>query len=398
MSVTWFGSRLTLILGMAFFCVVSLLVAEDQPASPAPAATKAKDSFKVPQDASPAQLLKFSEDLFAAEPSFETRAELFAYYKQVSAAVIEATNLLFNTPDLQEKQIIQGLTLQFQALNFQVQLEVKGAAQQAYQLALKFSQHEIAGVAEFATERLLITRAYIVKDLDAAAQQKLVDDILAKAKQLKSSKKALNLGSQFADLIEENGAIEIAAQINERIGKLLEKDPSETVVIGAKTMIGAARRLRLPGKPFDIDGNLLNGEAFDWSSYKGKVILVDYWATWCPTCVEELPNVARNYKKYHAQGFEVIGVSLDESKAELTSFLSENKLPWPILFHETDGFKAEPPPAAIKYGVTMLPCTILVGRDGNVVSMDLMGEKLDEELAKLFPKTPVKPASVPATK
>jgi len=112
-------------------------------------------------------------------------------------------------------------------------------------------------------------------------------------------------------------------------------------------------------------------------------ILVDFWATWCGPCVQELPNVQKQYTKYHAKGFEVVGVSLDEDRAMLEKFVADNKLPWPILFEKSEG-EGWKHPLATYYGISGIPTVILIGRDGKVVSLDARGEKLGEQLDKLI--------------
>jgi hypothetical protein len=96
-----------------------------------------------------------------------------------------------------------------------------------------------------------------------------------------------------------------------------------------------------------------------------------------------MPNVLAAYEKYHAKGFEVVGVSLDTDRDALEGFLKEKEIPWTILFEQPEG-EGWQHPLATQYGITGIPTVILIGRDGKVITMDVRGEKLGEQLSKLF--------------
>ena len=126
----------------------------------------------------------------------------------------------------------------------------------------------------------------------------------------------------------------------------------------------------------------LAGKPLAIANYKGKVVLVDFWATWCPPCVAELPNVLKAYEKYHAKGFEIIGISLDKDEAALTSFIKKKNMPWPQYF---DGLGWNNKLSG-KYGVTSIPATYLLDGEGKIIGSDLRGDALDEAIAKALAK------------
>ena len=126
----------------------------------------------------------------------------------------------------------------------------------------------------------------------------------------------------------------------------------------------------------------LAGKPLAIANFKGKVVLVDFWATWCGPCVAELPNVLKAYEKYHAKGFEVIGISLDKDETALNSFIKKKNMPWPQYF-DGQGWQNK---LAAKYGITSIPATYLLNGEGKIIGQDLRGEALDEAIAKALAK------------
>jgi len=129
----------------------------------------------------------------------------------------------------------------------------------------------------------------------------------------------------------------------------------------------------------DFSESDLNGKPLSIASRKGKVVLVDFWATWCGPCRGELPNVIETYKKHHGQGFEIIGVSLDSEREKLDSFLKqEDGMTWPQYF-DGQGWANK---LAVKYGVEAIPFAVLIGPDGKIIGKELRGEQLEDAVAK----------------
>jgi len=132
----------------------------------------------------------------------------------------------------------------------------------------------------------------------------------------------------------------------------------------------------------DFNEKDLAGKPLSVANYKGKVVLVDFWATWCGPCVGELPNVLKTYEKYQAKGFEIIGISLDDSKDALDKFIKDKGVSW-VQFFDGKGWGNK---LAAQYGVNSIPATYLLDGQGKILAKNLRGEALEAEVAKNLTK------------
>ncbi len=121
----------------------------------------------------------------------------------------------------------------------------------------------------------------------------------------------------------------------------------------------------------------VNGKPLSLADYKGKVVLIDFWATWCGPCLGEIPNVVAAYKKYHDKGFEIIGVSLDSDRQKLLDFTAQNEMTWQQYF-DGRGWSNE---LAVKFGIKAIPMTFLLDGTGKIIGKDLRGQELTETVA-----------------
>lgn len=124
-----------------------------------------------------------------------------------------------------------------------------------------------------------------------------------------------------------------------------------------------------------------NGKIIALSSLKGKVVLVDFWASWCMPCRQENPNVVKMYEKYKDKGFTVYSVSLDENKEAWKKAVEADNLSWPNHVSDLKGWSSD---AAAAYGVNAIPATFLLDRDGNIIAKNLRGNQLEQKLQELL--------------
>ncbi len=161
-------------------------------------------------------------------------------------------------------------------------------------------------------------------------------------------------GKDFESLKNEKEFNEIIAQIKEKVG------------IGKKA------------KDFTV--TLFSGDEFTLSAQKGKVILIDFWASWCGPCRKEMPNLKKYYNEFKDKGFEIIGISLDRDKLALEEFLKKENVGWKISFTG----KGWDDDTARLYSVNSIPSTWLVDKKGMLRYFGLRGEELREAISELI--------------
>lgn len=248
--------------------------------------------------------------------------------------------------------------------------------------------------------------AYLKANPNAADKDKAVDHLLTAYGLTKNSKRTTALLQERFDAIGAGPdisaqklylvtrtlfALHIEAGHKEAARSLLDSAVKKTANHKAGPQLARAfdqmeKKLNQPGigDTMNIKFTGLDGKEVDLAAMKDKVVLVDFWATWCGPCIAELPHVLKTYEKYQAQGFEIIGISLDkeEDKEKLTSFVKDKNMPWAQHF-DGKGWGNE---IAQQFGINSIPATFLIGKDGKIVATNLRGDALEKTVGENLAK------------
>lgn len=219
---------------------------------------------------------------------------------------------------------------------------------------------------------------------DTEAIKKIqTDALLLEDTQAKAVKESINsMGQSFASL----AAIGLLNSKNEfqfldsLVTELDKKYPETKMIIQLKQQLDEMRSLSMGQVAPEIKLPNPEGEMVSLSDFRGKYVMIDFWAGWCKPCREENPNVVKLYNQYKDQGFEVFGVSLDRTREAWVDAIFEDGLTWT----QVSDLKYFNSVAAETYQINAIPATYLIDPDGKIIGKDLRGPSLESKLKEIF--------------
>ena len=191
------------------------------------------------------------------------------------------------------------------------------------------------------------------------------------------------LAANVALAAEQSHRPALAVNSYRELAQILATSDNERAVGTAATMRGGARRLELAGKPLLLEGSTVDGKPLDWRQYRGKVVLVELFASWCGPHRDEATNLIKCYEVYRKRGFEVVSISIDRDRKAIEDFVEKEKYPWMVLLDRNEA-RGTDQSMATYYGIFTVPQMILVGKDGRVLALDVRGGQLGKKLEELL--------------
>ena len=380
------------------FAHSALIAAADK----ADAAAKAgdKDPFRVP-DGTIEELQKYIDGLKSLQPSSSQRLAVAEFRRKRAAAQLAACEKILAAKPAYEqvrpvmRAKVAALTALERLGDASATAKIEAAVGQAWQLVPPPPPPSPAAPQQAAPVRkgppplvrdvqfaILDGRARAAASMTGEQLTQLIDRLEEFLKQVPlNDDEYARLAAELALAAEEHQPREQAIAIYTRLGTALAGSDDGRTASTSATLLGAARRLDLAGKPFLLQGATLAGRAIDLKKYKGKVVLIYFFATWCGPCLEEIPNITKCYRGYRNRGFQVLGVSLDRDRQTIADFLDKEKYPWPVLLDNYESHGTDKSMATY-YGIFTIPQMVLIGKDGRVLALDVRGKRLNKALTE----------------
>ena len=361
-------------------------------ATAAPARKSDGSEFVIPANATAEQLLAQAERLLTNETVFETEAEYVAWVDKMLATNAQIADRVLSMKTTDET-FLKAVSLKGQVLCYQASVDASVLPKlKTYSDALQKNQR-VQSLEEGRDAALAFSGVYL---------QAKVADVVERGGTAQELKTAMKEVEAFVAAHPEAADLTTDLVVPVAILAATLEDPTLPTAVWApilknlkaagdadslralEGLEGALRFVDLEGKTFEWFGRTADGKAFDPASVKGKVVLVDFWASWHESCADVHAELAKLYRAYNKSGFEIVGYNLDGDAKAMQAYLAKSPLAWPMLT-DLQAIAAKEKSLARYYGIDEVPTLILIGGDGKVAAADVDLETLLATLKVVFP-------------
>jgi thiol-disulfide isomerase/thioredoxin len=332
--------------------------------------------YAAPAGLSPLELVNFILDM-QEKPQTIQRRPGFA------DAIAEAADRVLATDSSDKYQTIAALA-KFKILHEAASFEDEQADAKLTEFVEQMKDDPRAKIAAEVKFLQLERKVLDVDDLPLDQVPALLEEVHAYLAPQKLTDRHLRLASQTVHAINRLKDDDLREQQFVRFGQLFAGSSSKELARYGKKLAKSspAGDSDLVGKPLELTGVTTLGTEFQWDEYRGKVVLVDFWATWCGPCRKAMPKVKALHEKLRDRRFEIVGVSLDQDLEALAQYLAENQIPWVNLSGD------ETQEIAKKYNVRGIPTMMLIDAQGKIVAVSHNIDELSGRIDKLLEDGP----------
>lgn len=299
----------------------------------------------------------------AEEPSL---SEIESFRKQYGEAALKSANLardfVKSFPEAKDR-VDQAKDVEFNMLQLAVRLGVSDESERLK--ALESARLEDPNIPEEQRFEIRVNAMQrVIMEKESQGMAVLLETFESEVRKLQkdfpSREEPLMMLLQLSQMVESDKAKLLAQEAFDKAKDPMLKEEAKSI-LDKMSLMGS--KLTLSFKPLDTERH---GEEVSIESLKGKVVLIDFWATWCGPCIQELPNVKQAYADLHGQGFEILGISFDNDESTLTRFVKKENMPWPQYF---DG-KGWGNSLGQRFGINSIPSMWLVDKKGVLRDMN----------------------------
>ena len=338
-------------------CLATVAMADDRPADKILTDIKA---VELPKQTAP----------------FQSQAEMQEFVVKLQKAMEQKSKLIgeLYKADPNNAELVSLLPERWQAMSMSAKAGDEATANAEINEILTKSKNEKLAV-EAAFTKVFISFRKAGRNAETAVLLPAVDEFIEKYP--KDERGSMML-SAVASMTKDDAQ-------KDAINKRLEKEYPDSPPV--KALAAERRQKESIGKPFELEfTDAIKGSQVSMKALKGKVVIVDFWATWCGPCIAEMPNMKKLYAEYKDKGVEFIGISLDQPKEKggydkLKAYVEKNDIQWPQ-YYQGNFWQSE---FSSSWGVNGIPCVFAIDADGNMFSTEARG-KLETMIPELLAK------------